>query len=71
MVLAGLSRYKFQDGNFHVRIPESTASRDPASIVLPENLVQVQAYLRWERNGKHQYSDDKQKVGLVVHTVVY
>jgi len=55
-------RYKHNDGNFHVDIPASVAVRDPATIVLPEKLVQVQAYLRWERNGKQSYTWEQEKV---------
>lgn len=29
---------------------------------VPEDLVQIQAYLRWERNGKQMYSPEKEKV---------
>lgn len=47
-------------------VPASTAKRDPATIVLPEKLVQVQAYLRWERNGKQSYSQEQEKVWLMV-----
>jgi len=48
-----------------VDVPASTAKKDPATIVLPEKLVQVQAYLRWERNGKQSYSKEQEKVRLL------
>lgn len=64
-------RYKFEEGNFHINIPASTAQQDPATIVLPEKLVQVQAYLRWERNGKQQYSQEKEKVSEAVNLLVF
>eukprot|EP00897_Mesotaenium_endlicherianum_P000721 jgi/Mesen1/1064/ME000123S00237 len=53
--------YKNKDANFKIEIPESRAKIDPSTIVLPEELVQVQAYLRWERNGKQSYSPEKEK----------
>ncbi|KAM3209728.1 hypothetical protein ACQJBY_064038 [Aegilops geniculata] len=38
--------------------PGATAS----AIVVPEDLVQIQSYLRWERNGKRSYTADQEKV---------
>lgn len=32
------------------------------NISVPEDLVQVQAYLRWERKGKQMYSPEQEKV---------
>ncbi|VAI85789.1 unnamed protein product [Triticum turgidum subsp. durum] len=37
--------------------PGATAS----AIVVPEDLVQIQSYLRWERNGKRSYTADQEK----------
>ena len=47
-------------------MPKSVARVDPVTIVLPEDLVRVQAYLRWERNGKQSYSPEKEKVGMIM-----
>ena len=57
-----MCRYKYNGGNFHVRLP----ARDPGAqnVSVPEDLVQVQAYLRWERNGKQMYSPDQEKVSF-------
>lgn len=35
---------------------------DLASIDIPEDLCAIQAYIRWERNGKQNYSAEKQLV---------
>ncbi|KAL8035858.1 hypothetical protein ABFX02_12G123200 [Erythranthe guttata] len=51
--------YKYNGGNFHVKLPKRE-SRSP-NVSIPEELVQVQAYLRWERNGKQNYSPEKEK----------
>ncbi|KAL3630994.1 hypothetical protein CASFOL_023978 [Castilleja foliolosa] len=51
--------YKYNGGNFHVKLPK-TESRAP-NVSIPEDLVQIQAYLRWERKGKQMYSPEKQK----------
>ncbi|CAI5512548.1 unnamed protein product [Closterium sp. Naga37s-1] len=53
--------FKCHGTNFHVDIPKSRAHVDPATIVIPEELVRVQAFLRWERNGKQHYSQEKEK----------
>ncbi|KAL3654031.1 hypothetical protein CASFOL_003712 [Castilleja foliolosa] len=51
--------YKYNGGNFHVKLPK-TESRAP-NVSVPEDLVQIQAYLRWERKGKQMYSPEKEK----------
>ena len=40
------------------------------NVSVPEELVQVQAYLRWERNGKQMYTPEKEKAS-VKHRLVY
>ena len=40
--------------------PELTT--DLSNVFVPEELVQVQSYLRWERSGKQNYSIEQQKV---------
>ncbi|GFP88008.1 alpha-glucan water dikinase chloroplastic [Phtheirospermum japonicum] len=51
--------YKYNGGNFHVKLPKSE-SRAP-NVSVPEDLVQIQAYLRWERKGKQMYTPEKEK----------
>ncbi|KAL4347574.1 hypothetical protein GQ457_17G013530 [Hibiscus cannabinus] len=45
--------------NFHVKLPQKETMI--SNISVPEDLVQVQAYLRWERKGRQMYSPDKEK----------
>jgi len=49
-------------------VPNSDESDSPASQItvdkIPEDLVQVQAYIRWEKAGKPNYPPEKQ---LVMH----
>jgi hypothetical protein len=54
---------KFQGGNFRVLIPELTT--DLSGVVVPEDLVQIQSYLRWERSGKQDYTIEQQKVCII------
>ncbi|KAI3467562.1 hypothetical protein Pfo_024225 [Paulownia fortunei] len=51
--------YKYNGGNFYVKLPK-TDFRTP-NVSVPEDLVQIQAYLRWEREGKQIYTPDKEK----------
>lgn len=51
------------------KTPEATDSNAPASestvtTKVPEELVQVQAYIRWEKAGKPNYTPEKQLVLL-------
>ncbi|KAJ6721894.1 hypothetical protein OIU85_024934 [Salix viminalis] len=46
--------------NFHVEIPMREKLTVP-NVSVPEELVQIQAYLRWERNGKQMYTPEKEK----------
>lgn len=32
---------------------------------IPEDLVQIQAYLRWERKGRQAYTPDQEKVSFL------
>ncbi|GMJ09703.1 STARCH EXCESS 1 [Hibiscus trionum] len=45
--------------NFHAKLPQKETTI--SNISVPEDLVQVQAYLRWERKGRQMYSPDKEK----------
>lgn len=49
-------------------VKEQTPSKSKSKI--PEDLVQIQAYIRWERAGKPNYSVDKQSVNLNACTFV-
>ncbi|GLT86487.1 hypothetical protein SLE2022_046260 [Rubroshorea leprosula] len=51
--------FKNNGQNFHVKLP---ARGQPISnISVPEDLVQIQAYLRWERKGKLMYTPEQEK----------
>ncbi|KAK9021676.1 hypothetical protein V6N11_011655 [Hibiscus sabdariffa] len=45
--------------NFHVKLPQKETMISDISV--PEDLVQIQAYLRWERKGRQMYSPEKEK----------
>jgi len=46
----------------HEQTPEQTPSKPGSKI--PDDLVQIQAYIRWEKAGKPNYPPDKQLVIL-------
>nr|XP_011464043.1 PREDICTED: alpha-glucan water dikinase 1, chloroplastic isoform X2 [Fragaria vesca subsp. vesca]XP_011464044.1 PREDICTED: alpha-glucan water dikinase 1, chloroplastic isoform X2 [Fragaria vesca subsp. vesca] len=52
--------FKNNGGNFHVKLPLKEMSISNVSV--PEDLVQIQAYLRWERKGKQMYTPEQEKV---------
>ncbi|XP_042398766.1 alpha-glucan water dikinase, chloroplastic-like isoform X2 [Zingiber officinale] len=59
--------YKHNGRNFQVHLlkqgnqnPHVSVSGNP-NIIVPEDLVQIQAYLRWERKGRQAYTPDKEK----------
>ncbi|XP_057774579.1 alpha-glucan water dikinase, chloroplastic isoform X2 [Salvia miltiorrhiza] len=51
--------YKYNGGNFHVNLPKTEFTIPNISV--PEDLVQIQAYLRWERKGKQMYTPEQEK----------
>ncbi|XP_024989690.1 alpha-glucan water dikinase, chloroplastic-like [Cynara cardunculus var. scolymus] len=51
--------YRNNGQNFHVKLP---SREKPVSDVVPEDLVQVQAFLRWEKKGKQMYTPEQEKV---------
>ncbi|CAG7899970.1 unnamed protein product [Brassica rapa] len=51
--------YKNNGQNFHINLPMGKNVEHNVSV--PEDLVQIQAYIRWERNGKQNYSPEKEK----------
>lgn len=51
--------YKNNDKNFHVALPVKEKFNSDVSV--PEELVQIQAYLRWERKGKQMYTPQQEQ----------
>ncbi|XP_006841018.2 alpha-glucan water dikinase, chloroplastic isoform X1 [Amborella trichopoda] len=51
--------FKNNGQNFQVRLVSDV--RTAQNISVPEDLVQVQAYLRWERKGKQMYTPEQEK----------
>ncbi|KAG6426420.1 hypothetical protein SASPL_110643 [Salvia splendens] len=52
--------YKYNGGNFHVNLPKTELTTPKISV--PEDLVQIQAYLRGERKGKQMYTPGQEKI---------
>nr|XP_043613595.1 alpha-glucan water dikinase, chloroplastic-like [Erigeron canadensis]XP_043613596.1 alpha-glucan water dikinase, chloroplastic-like [Erigeron canadensis]XP_043613597.1 alpha-glucan water dikinase, chloroplastic-like [Erigeron canadensis] len=52
--------YKNNGQNFHVKLP--SREKQVSSVVIPEDLVQIQAFLRWEKKGKQMYNPEQEKV---------
>ncbi|MBA0706369.1 hypothetical protein Golax_018482, partial [Gossypium laxum] len=53
------TKIKNNGQNFHVKLPQRKTL--VSNISVPEDLVQVQAYLRWERKGKQMYTPEQEK----------
>ncbi|KAL1222830.1 Alpha-glucan water dikinase 1 [Cardamine amara subsp. amara] len=51
--------YKNNGQNFRINLHMERNVEHNVSV--PEDLVQIQAYLRWERNGKQMYTPEKEK----------
>lgn len=51
--------FKNNGDNFHVKLP--LREKLVSNVSVPENLVQIQAYMRWERNGKQMYTPEQEK----------
>eukprot|EP00262_Sarcandra_glabra_P002082 TRINITY_DN1233_c0_g1_i1.p1 TRINITY_DN1233_c0_g1~~TRINITY_DN1233_c0_g1_i1.p1 ORF type:complete len:1466 (+),score=298.47 TRINITY_DN1233_c0_g1_i1:171-4568(+) len=51
--------FKDSGQNFHVQLLRNDNTSPNLSV--PEDLVAIQAYLRWERNGKQAYTPDQEK----------
>ncbi|XP_024988884.1 alpha-glucan water dikinase 1, chloroplastic-like [Cynara cardunculus var. scolymus] len=51
--------YKNNGQNFHVKLP--IGEKQVSNVGVPEDLVQIQAYLRWERKGKQTYTPEEEK----------
>ncbi|KAL2344367.1 hypothetical protein Fmac_005652 [Flemingia macrophylla] len=55
------TKYRFKNNgeNFHIKL--SVKNKLSQEVSVPEDLVQIQAYLRWERKGKQTYSPEQEK----------
>ncbi|RWR94050.1 alpha-glucan water dikinase, chloroplastic isoform X1 [Cinnamomum micranthum f. kanehirae] len=56
--------FKDNGSNFRVQLTKDKMSSNvmaSPNVSVPEDLVQIQAYLRWERNGKQAYSPEQEK----------
>ncbi|KAK9117218.1 hypothetical protein Sjap_016165 [Stephania japonica] len=51
--------FKCNGGNFNVPLPQQETLSSNVSV--PEDLVQIQAFLRWERKGKQMYTPEQEK----------
>ncbi|XP_019421635.1 PREDICTED: alpha-glucan water dikinase, chloroplastic-like isoform X2 [Lupinus angustifolius] len=51
--------FKNNGENFHIKLP--VKDRLAQQVSVPEDLVQVQAYIRWERKGKQIYTPEQEK----------
>ncbi|XP_038892070.1 alpha-glucan water dikinase, chloroplastic [Benincasa hispida] len=51
--------YKNNDKNFHITLPVKEKLISDVSV--PEELVQIQAYLRWERKGRQMYTPQQEQ----------
>ncbi|KAI4328195.1 hypothetical protein L6164_020571 [Bauhinia variegata] len=51
--------FKNNGQNFHIKLPVQEKLVQKVSV--PEDLVQIQAYLRWERKGKQMYTPEQEK----------
>ncbi|KAI5572804.1 hypothetical protein BDE02_10G037700 [Populus trichocarpa] len=52
--------FKNNGQNFYVELPTREKLTIP-NVSVPEELVQIQSYLRWERNGKQMYTPEQEK----------
>lgn len=64
-----LGRFKDNGSNFRVQLTKDKMSSNvlaSPNVSVPEDLVQIQAYLRWERNGKQAYSPEQEKASVLI-----
>ncbi|KAI7742011.1 hypothetical protein M8C21_024078, partial [Ambrosia artemisiifolia] len=52
--------YKNNGQNFHIKI--RSMEKPVSNVVVPEDLVQIQAFLRWEKKGKQTYTPEQEKM---------
>ncbi|CAK7332617.1 unnamed protein product [Dovyalis caffra] len=55
--------FKNNGQNFHVKLP-MREKLTISNVSVPEELVQIQAYLRWERKGKQMYTPEQEKASI-------
>ncbi|KAJ6769308.1 PYRUVATE PHOSPHATE DIKINASE-RELATED [Salix koriyanagi] len=55
--------FKNNGQNFHIKLPIREKRLIP-NVSVPEELVQIQAYLRWERKGKQMYTPEQEKASV-------
>ncbi|KAG5520839.1 hypothetical protein RHGRI_033418 [Rhododendron griersonianum] len=55
--------FKNNGGNFHIKLPAK--GKLIPNVSVPEDLVQIQAYLRWERKGKQMYNPEQEKARIL------
>ncbi|KAG6759002.1 hypothetical protein POTOM_035466 [Populus tomentosa] len=55
--------FKNNGQNFYVELPMREKLTIP-NVSVPEELVQIQSYLRWERNGKQTYTPEQEKASV-------
>ncbi|CAI9092975.1 OLC1v1028361C2 [Oldenlandia corymbosa var. corymbosa] len=53
--------FKDNGGNFCINLPLPHGEPGVSNVSLPEDLVQLHAYLRWERKGKQMYTPEQEK----------
>lgn len=63
-IFASVFRFKNNGDNFLIKLP--AVPSQVSNVSVPEDLVQIQAYLRWERKGKQMYTPEKEKVIIFV-----
>ncbi|KAL2621231.1 hypothetical protein R1flu_001436 [Riccia fluitans] len=51
--------FKHNGGNFRAEVPQVKV--DYSTISVPEDLCGIQAYVRWEKNGKQNYSPEQEQ----------
>jgi alpha-glucan, water dikinase len=61
-------RVLFSGQNDDVSVVSSgeTSSSETSDVNVPEELVQIQAYLRWERKGKQMYTPEQEKASVLI-----
>ncbi|RVW43449.1 Alpha-glucan water dikinase, chloroplastic [Vitis vinifera] len=59
--------FKNNGENFSVKLPVKGKMIPNASV--PEELVQIQAYLRWERKGKQMYTPEQEKASYYLSLI--
>lgn len=60
-------RVLFSRQNNDVSVVSSSESlgAETSHVDVPEELVQIQSYLRWERNGKQMYTPEQEKASFL------